>query len=100
MGKALSLDPYIVDVLLPDLIGHDRRPAAFVLYLRLWASTRGAGRPSAHLSYQALVDRTGLSKSAIQRAAAWLERRQLIRIARASPTAVPEYFVLTPWVRS
>lgn len=99
MSKALGLDPYIVNVLLPDLIGHDRRPAAFVIYLWLWAMTRGAGRASAHFSYQTLVERRGLSKSAVQRAISWLERRQLVRVGKASPTAVPEYAVLTPWVR-
>ena len=99
-GKArISLDPYVIDVLLPDLVGHDKRPAAFVIYLWLWAMTRGVDRPTAFLSYQTLTDRTGLSKSAIQRAIAWLVRRQLVKVRRKSPTAVPEYAVLTPWVR-
>src|SRR5262249_10551094 len=26
----LSLDPYLVEVLLPDLVGHDKRPSSFV----------------------------------------------------------------------
>jgi hypothetical protein len=47
-----------------------------------------------------LSDGTGLSKSSVQRAAAWLERRQLIRVRRRSATAVPEYAVLTPWLRA
>jgi DNA-binding MarR family transcriptional regulator len=50
-------------------------------------------------SYQTLTDRTGLSKSAVQRAVALLVRRQLVRVRRKSATAVPEYVVLTPWVR-
>jgi len=29
----LSLDNYVVDVLLRDLVGHDRRPVAFLAYL-------------------------------------------------------------------
>ncbi len=101
MSKAaLSIDPYLVEILLPDLVGHDKRPAAFVVYLWLWTNTRSAGRKAAFFSYQALSDRTGLSKSAVQRAVAWLERRQLVRVRRTSPTAVPEYAVLTPWIRS
>jgi Helix-turn-helix domain len=95
----VTLDRYVVDVLLPDLVGHDKRPAAYVLYVWLWANTRGAGRKSAFFSYQSIVDRTGLSKTTVQRAAAWLARRHLVRIRRASATAVPEYAVLTPWVR-
>ena len=102
MGRAaavLTLDPYVIDVLLPDLVGHDKRPAAYVLYLWFWATTRSAGKKSGFFSYQALTDRTGLSKSAIQRAVAWLVRRQLLRVRRKSVTAVPEYSVLTPWIR-
>jgi hypothetical protein len=102
MNKArgrLSLDPYVIDVLLPDLVGHDKRPAAFIIYLWLWAMTKGVDRPTAFLSYQMLTDRTGLSKSAIQRAVAWLVRRQLVKVRRKTATAVPEYAVLTPWAR-
>ncbi|HEY8077144.1 MAG TPA: helix-turn-helix domain-containing protein [Labilithrix sp.] len=89
----------MIDVLLPDLVGHDKRPTAFVLYLWLWAMTRGVQRKTGFFSYQMLSDRTGLSKSSVQRAVAWLERRQLVRVMRKSKTAVPEYAVLTPWSR-
>jgi hypothetical protein len=99
MHKALEVDRYLVDVLLPDLVGHDKRPAAFVLYLWLWAMTRALDRDAAFFSYQMMTDRTGLSKSAVQRAVSWLEGRQLIRVRKRSPTAVPEYAVLTPWRR-
>ncbi len=94
-----SLDPYVVDVLLPDLVGHDKRPSSFVLYLWLYAMTKGVGRKSAFFSYQMLTDRTGLSKRAVQRAVAHLESRQLIRVARRNVTAVPQYTVATPWIR-
>jgi hypothetical protein len=95
----LPIDPHVVEVLLPDLVGHDKRPSAFVLYLWLYAMTRGMGRRSAAFSYQMLTDRTGLSKRSVQRAVAHLQRRQLIRLGRKSATAVPEYTVATPWVR-
>jgi hypothetical protein len=100
MSQALSIDPHVVEVLLPDLIGHDKRPSSFVLYLWLYAMTTGVGRKSAFFSYQMLTDRTGLSKRAVQRAVEHLRRRQLIRVSRKSPTAVPEYTVVTPWVRA
>src|SRR5262249_49285676 len=100
MVNMLAVDPHIVDVLLPDLIGHDKRPSSFVLYLWLYAMTKGVNRKTAFFSYQMLTDRTGLSKRAVQRAAAHLQRRQLIRVTRTSATAVPEYGVLTPWVRT
>src|SRR6476659_6218777 len=99
MTSQLSIDPHVIEVLLPDLVGHDKRPSSFVLYLWLYAMTKGVGRKSAFFSYQMLTDRTGMSKRAVQRAVAHLERRQLIRVTRSSPTAVPEYAVLSPWVR-
>ncbi|MBX7101353.1 MAG: helix-turn-helix domain-containing protein [Myxococcaceae bacterium] len=95
----LSIDPHVVDVLLPDLIGHDKRPSSFVLYLWLYAMTKGVGRKSAHFSYQMLTDRTGLSKRAVQRAVDHLKERELVRVQRKSATAVPEYAVTTPWIR-
>ena len=98
--SSLLIDPYLVDVLLPDMIGHDKRPAAFALYLWLFAMTRGSGRDAAFFSYATLTDRTGLSKSSVQRAVAWLERRELLRVRKASATSTPEYTVLTPWRRA
>jgi Helix-turn-helix domain len=94
----LPLDPHVVDALLPDLVGHDKRPSSFVLYLWLYSMTKGVSRKSAFFSYQMLTDRTGLSKRAVQRAVAHLQRRQLIRVVRKSATAVPEYAVATPWI--
>ena len=99
MSKDLTFDAHVMGVLLPDLVGHDKRPTAFVLYVWLWAMTRGVSRKTAFFSYQTLSDGTGMSKSSVQRAAAWLEHRQLIRVRRKSATAVPEYAVLTPWLR-
>jgi hypothetical protein len=94
---ALSVDPHLVRVLLPDLVGHDKRPSAFILYLWIYANTAAVGRKSAFFSYQLLTDSTGLSKRAVQRAVSHLARRQLLKVARKSPTAVPEYAVATPW---
>ena len=99
MTSSISFDPYVVDVLLPDIVGHDKKPSSFVLYVWLWAMTRGSGRKAAFFSYQMLTDRTGLSKRAVQRAVAHLERRKLLGVGRKSRTAVPEYTVLSPWVR-
>ena len=30
----LTLDPYLTETLMRDLVGHDRRPAAFLVYRR------------------------------------------------------------------
>lgn len=95
---ALPLDPYVVDVLLPDLVGHDRRPSAFLVYLVLWHRT-GGGRRAVPASLRELAEATGLSKRAVQDALAVLERRRLLAIARAGPTSVPHHRVLRPWDR-
>lgn len=96
--EPIPLDPYILDHLMPDLIGHDRKPAALVVYLHLY---RRAPRPawSLRASHQAIASATGLSRSAVQSALAHLNRRQLVLSTRASPTAVPLHKVLRPWTR-
>ena len=95
----MQVDDYLIDVLMADLIGHDRQPSAFIVYLRLWRLTNGGRKKSGPLSLRDLSDQTGLSKRAIQDAVDRLERRQLIIVERAMPTAVPVYKILKPWNR-
>ena len=91
-----ALDRYVLDTLMRDLVGHDRRPAAFMVYLSLTAA-HAEGRAS--LSHAQLAERTGLSKRAVQDAVAHLLRRMLIAAARASATDIATYQPLTPWRR-
>ncbi len=91
------MDAYVLDVLLPDLVGHDRHPSALIVYLVLWRLAAGRGDEPVAVSLRALAERTGLSKSAVQAAVRTLTRRRLIRVRHASRTAVPEYIVLHPW---
>jgi DNA-binding GntR family transcriptional regulator len=94
----LVFDDYITDVLMRDLVGHDRRPVAFLIYLWLTAeSGRRAG--AVRISYVELAEATGVSKSSTQAAVAWLVRRKLLSVKRINATAVPEYTILTPWKR-
>lgn len=95
----VSVDTYVFDVLMADLIAHDRQPSAFVLYLAIWRLTDGGRKKSAPISLRTLSEHTGLSKRAIQDAADRLERRQLISIERQMPTAVPVYRLHKPWIR-
>jgi hypothetical protein len=84
---------------MPDLVGHDRKPAAFIVYLyfsSMSAKTRSRKIPA---SYQTIADETGLSKSAAQASVRHLLRRRLIRSESASKTATPVYSVLRPWRR-
>ena len=93
----LPLDPYIVDVLMRDLVGHDRAPSAFIVYLWLWRRTHGEQRETVGASLQTLAGETGLSKSAVQDAVRRLQRRGLISAERDGPTAAPRYAVRQPW---
>jgi hypothetical protein len=94
--ERVALDPYVLDVLMPDLVGHDHRPSAFILFLLLWRKTSGASR-SVFASYRVLSEGTGLSMRAVQEAVKLLERRQLVEVARKSPTAVPSFTLRCPW---
>jgi hypothetical protein len=96
---AIPLDPYILDVLMPDLTAHDKRPSAFLVYLHLWRNTIAASRRTAQISYQQMAEGTGLSKSAAQGAVKLLKRRKLLTVELRNPTATPIYRVERPWLR-
>ncbi|CAG0978615.1 hypothetical protein PHYC_01641 [Phycisphaerales bacterium] len=95
----LNLDTLLIDAVMPDLIGHDRKPAAFVVYLCLLRHASEQPSWSVRMSHQSLADATALSRSGVQAALAHLNRRQLVQTTRASPTAVPLHKVLRPWMR-
>lgn len=93
----LELDNYVLDVLLRDLVGHDKRPAAFLVYLHLYAcASRSGWRPVA-ASLRDLAEATGLSKSAVEVAMKVLRRRRLISTESESRTARPRHRVLCHW---
>jgi hypothetical protein len=95
----LALDDYITDVLMRDLVGHDRRPVAFLVYLWL-AAEQKRRNGVVQISYQELAESIGVSKSSAQAAVSWLCRRKLLSSTKENATAVPRYSVLTPWKRS
>ncbi len=97
METAISLDRYVTDVLMRDLVGHDRSPSAFVVYLAIHSE---AAKGRALFSYQAMADLTGLSKRTCQNAVGHLHRRGLIDISRKGGTDAAEYRPLRPWDRS
>lgn len=95
----LSLDRYVVDVLMRDMIGHDHSPSGFVVFLWLWSKTEGGRRRHA-ASLQTIARETGLSKSSVQNAVRYLrDRRRLIRAERDAPTAPPIYELTPLWRR-
>jgi hypothetical protein len=101
-----KLDPYLTDVLLRDLVGHDRRPASFLVYIWFTAEQQKYAQQkyaqqrhtsAVTISYQELAESIGISKSSAQSAVAWLVRRKLLAVTKTTVTATPTYKVLTPW---
>ncbi|MGD1090557.1 MAG: helix-turn-helix domain-containing protein [Bryobacteraceae bacterium] len=95
----ITIDSYVFDVLMRDLIGHDKSPSAFLVYLHIWSQTFGKGQESAALSHQRMAESTGLSKSAVQGAVRILCRRRLLRAHKPTVTSTPQYTVQRPWRR-
>jgi hypothetical protein len=95
----ITVDAYLFDCLLPDLVGHDRRLASYVVYVYLYRWASQQTNWSIRMSHQSIATATGLSRSAVQSALAHLQTRQLIATSRAHSTAVPLHRVLRPWLR-
>ena len=90
------LDDYITDTLMRDLVGHDRKPVSFLVYL--WLSAEHAKtRTDVQASYQHVAESVGISKSSAQAAIGWLLRRKLLSVTRENVTATPVYAVRCPW---
>ena len=94
----MMLDDYVVDILMRDLVGHDHQPTSFLIYLWFSYETARSRRERVPVSYQTIADSVGVSKTAAQTSVRWLVRRKLIEVKRKSPTAVPTYRVLRPWL--
>jgi DNA-binding MarR family transcriptional regulator len=95
--RTIPVEAYVFDVLLRDLVGHDRQPAAFLVFLHLYGlAARQLWRPAA-ASLRDIAEATGLSKSAVQLAIQTLRRRKLISTTRSYSTAKPRHRVLRHW---
>jgi hypothetical protein len=90
------LDDYVTDVLMRDLVGHDRRPVSFLVYVWLAAEVRHRNS-AVQISYQELAESIGVSKSSAQSAIRWLTKRKLLAASKENATATPRYTVLSPW---
>lgn len=92
----MKLDDYILETLMRDLVGHDRKPASFLVYLWLTAQQTSP----IEISYQDLAENIGISKSSAQSSIAWLKRRKLLTVSKETVTATPAYTLRTPWRRN
>lgn len=92
----VGVDAYVFDSLMRDLVGHDRRASAFIVYLYMWRRTHGGGR-TVVVSHQMVTDGTGLSKRAVQDAVKHLEHRGLLQIKRTSTTSEATVTLVCEW---
>lgn len=93
----IPVDDYVIDVLMRDLVGHDRSAVSFLVYLWFVGEQRKGNVIEA--SYRHIAESIGVSKSSAQSAVAWLIKRKLLTATRKTVTATPRYKVLTPWGR-
>ncbi len=82
-----------------DLVGHDRQPSAYLVYLALARRAIAVTRGPIHIALLDIAEATGLSKRTVQSAIGHLVRRRLVHVTRLTPTSVPGYTVLRPWRR-
>lgn len=96
-AETVPVEPYVLDVLLRDLVGHDKHPAAFLVYLHLYARAARARWRPVTASLRDIADATGLSKSSVQIALAVLRRRELVTTNKTSRTTKPVHRVQRHW---
>ena len=95
--ETIPIDDYVLDVLMRDIVGHDRQPAAYLVYLYLYGQAARHKWKPVPASLRTLADATGLSKSAVQTALENLRRRQQIKTTSDNSTATPQHRVLRHW---
>jgi DNA-binding MarR family transcriptional regulator len=95
--KTVPIDDYVLNILMPDLVGHDHQPAAFLVYLHLYRAAQRQRWKPVGASLRMIAEGTGLSKSSVQIALEKLRRRELIRSKSAHATALPRHRVLRHW---
>ena len=61
----VRFDDYVHDTLMRDLVGHDHRPASFLIYVWL-ATEEQRGKGGISISYRELAEKVGISKSSAQ----------------------------------
>jgi DNA-binding MarR family transcriptional regulator len=95
--RTVAIDDYVLDVLMRDLIGHDKKPAAFLVYIHLYRQAAQNKWRNVSASVRTIAEATGLSKSAVHAALTHLRRRQLIATTADHMTATPRHRVLRHW---
>jgi len=95
--ETIPVDDYVLDILMHDIVGHDRQPAAYLVYLHLYGLAARKKWKPVSASLRMIAEATGLSKSAVQTGLEKLRRRELVETASEHVTAVPQHRVRRPW---
>jgi DNA-binding MarR family transcriptional regulator len=95
--QTIPIDDYVLDVLMRDLIGHDQKPAAYLVYLHLYGQAARNRWRHVSASVRTIADETGLSKSAVHAALIHLRRRKLVATTADHDTATSRHHVLLHW---
>ena len=82
--ETIPIDDYVLDVLMRDIVGHDRQPAAYLVFLHLYGQAARMKWKPVTASLRTLAETTGLSKSSVQTALEQLRRRKLIETVEDS----------------
>jgi hypothetical protein len=96
-SSSVELDNYVVDVLMRDLVGHDKMPSAFIVYVFLAGQVEREMRSGVAASYGTIAASTGLSKTTVQAAIRHLKNRRLISVSKSATTAIPVYRLNRHW---
>lgn len=96
-SPGVEIDSYVVDVLMRDLVGHDKKPSAFIVYLYLAVRVEREMTHGIEASLATIASATGLSKTAVQNAIALLKRRELVAVSRRTETSPPVYSLKRHW---
>ena len=97
--ETIPIDDYVLDVLMRDIVGHDKQPAAYLVYLYLYGHAARMRWKAVPASVRVVAEATGLSKSAVQSALELLRRRKLIESSAEHATATAAHRILRPWQR-
>ena len=95
--RQLKIDEFVVKSLMRDLVSHDKKPSAFIVFLYIYCAIENSEDDSVALSLNQLVDATGLSRSAVQGGIHTLLRRQLLTSDKKTVTTTPIYRVHKYW---
>ena len=95
--ETIAIDDYVLDVLMRDIVVHDRQPAAYLVYIWLYGQAARTRWKPVPASLRMLAEASGLSKSAVQTALELLRRRELIETTSGHATAAPQHRVLRHW---